>query len=90
MSTVDACAVYKVIIATGDMPNAGTYANVYFRMNGARGKLSKIKLKKPLRSGERSSSANHRPFHFGPGSVHSFKVYSPDLGDLRSIILEVG
>ena len=87
-ASVDACAVYKVVIATGDMHNAGTYANVFIRMTGARGKLNKIKLKKPLKEKHRVESGKKLPFHFAPSSVHSFKVYCPDLGDLKSIVLE--
>ncbi|XP_056399217.1 lipoxygenase homology domain-containing protein 1 isoform X2 [Hyla sarda] len=73
--------LYKVVVKTGNKKQGGTNARVYIRMKGTKGKLNKTQLHKKL--GDKDSE-----FKFGKGSTHAFKVYGPEIGDIKNITLE--
>ncbi|RXM27544.1 Lipoxygenase homology domain-containing protein 1 [Acipenser ruthenus] len=78
--------LYKVTVKTGDKKNAGTDAKVYLRMKGLKGKFNKKRL---FKSSGSDKYAETSTFQFSRGSCHTFKVYGPEIGDIKNIILEV-
>ncbi|XP_078530890.1 lipoxygenase homology domain-containing protein 1 isoform X2 [Lissotriton helveticus] len=77
--------LYKVAVKTGDKRNSGTDARVFIRMRGSKGKLNKTRLFKKTGS---DASEKTSAFKFSKGSNHTFKVYGPDIGEIREITLE--
>ncbi|XP_033890281.3 lipoxygenase homology domain-containing protein 1-like [Acipenser ruthenus] len=77
--------LYKVTVKTGDKKNAGTDAKVYLRMKGLKGKFNKKRL---FKSSGSDKYAETSTFQFSRGSCHTFKVYGPEIGDIKNIILE--
>ncbi|KAG9471796.1 hypothetical protein GDO78_022716 [Eleutherodactylus coqui] len=74
--------VYKVVVKTGDKKQCGTSARVYIQMKGTKGKLNKMQLYKKLGPDKAAE------FKFTKGSTNTFKVYGPDIGDIKNITLE--
>ncbi|XP_029436484.1 lipoxygenase homology domain-containing protein 1 [Rhinatrema bivittatum] len=77
--------LYKVIVKTGSRKGAGTDARVFFQMKGSKGKLNKTRLCKKSSS---DFSGKTAAFIFSKESIHNFKVYGPEIGDIKSITLE--
>ncbi|KAM4708199.1 lipoxygenase homology domain-containing protein 1 [Discoglossus pictus] len=73
--------LYKIVVKTGDKKKSGTNARVFIQMKGTKGKLNKTQLYK--KTGSETS-----PFTFSKGSSHVFKVYGPEIGEIKSITLE--
>lgn len=86
--------VYRVSITTGNQKNNGTSARVYLRMKGSKGKMTKKCLSKS-KAAVKSKTANEnkksktKPFKFTPGSTQTFKIKTADIGDIKSVTLEV-
>ncbi|KAM3939741.1 lipoxygenase homology domain-containing protein 1 [Leptodactylus fuscus] len=74
--------LYKVVVKTGDKKKSGTSARVYIQMKGTKGKLNKTQLYK------KSGPDKDAEFKFTKGSTQTFKVYGPDIGDIKNITLE--
>ncbi|TGZ66198.1 hypothetical protein CRM22_005460 [Opisthorchis felineus] len=74
--------LYKVLLSTADVPNAGSSANVFITLKGEWGSSVRQKLKKL------NKTTRDKRLHLRPGSTHTFYVISPDLGEIRSILLE--
>ena len=55
-------------------------------MKGTRDRVKRHRLTKKAGSVKYSKAV---PFKFSKGSTHMFKVYGPELGDIKSIVLEV-
>ncbi|XP_073475133.1 lipoxygenase homology domain-containing protein 1 [Aquarana catesbeiana] len=72
--------LYKVTVKTGEKKRCGTSARVYIQMKGSKGKVNKTQLYK--------KSTPDSEFKFSKGSTHTFKVYGPEIGDIKSITLE--
>ncbi|XP_076463551.1 lipoxygenase homology domain-containing protein 1-like [Babylonia areolata] len=72
-------ALYKVTVWTGDVPSAGTDANVFITIVGDRDILNKTKLWR------RQGTSN---FCFVRGSKEVFHLKGPKLGNLSVITLE--
>ncbi|CAL1540467.1 unnamed protein product [Lymnaea stagnalis] len=77
--------LYKVSVTTGDVKNAGTDAKVFVKLKGVRGKLPKTRLTKKAGS---VKSGKKVPFRFTRGSCHVFKIWGPNIGDLKSLVVE--
>uniref|UniRef100_A0A1I8HA00 Lipoxygenase homology domain-containing protein 1 n=1 Tax=Macrostomum lignano TaxID=282301 RepID=A0A1I8HA00_9PLAT len=81
---------YKLSITTADSEGSGTDAPVFVSLHGSHGTMGRRKLAK------KSASAGRKPraagggggFRFRRGSTNSFKMKSPDLGDLQSLTVE--
>ncbi|XP_071988971.1 lipoxygenase homology domain-containing protein 1 isoform X1 [Engystomops pustulosus] len=71
--------LYKVVVKTGDKKKSGTSARVYIQMKGTKGKVNKTQLYKKSELSE---------FKFTKGSTNTFKVYGPEIGDIKNITLE--
>ena len=87
--------MYRVCITTGSQKNNGTSARVYLRMKGSKGKMNKKCLSKSKAAVKSKTTAENRnsktkPFKFSPGSTQTFRIKTPDIGDIKSITLEVG
>ncbi|XP_039606557.1 lipoxygenase homology domain-containing protein 1-like [Polypterus senegalus] len=84
-SSVEDKVLYNVTVKTGDRKNASTDAKVFLQMKGSKGKFNKQRLFKgsgSTKSGELSS------FQFSRGSSHTFRLYGPEIGDIKNIVLE--
>ena len=86
--------VYKVLITTGNQKNAGTSARVYLRMKGSKGKMTKKCLSKSKSAVKSKTQAENRraktkAFKFQSGATQTFKIKTADIGDIKSITLEV-
>ena len=84
--------IYKVSITTGDHRNHGTSARVFLRMKGSRGKMQKkclSKSKTVQKSKSETKKAKSKAFKFLPGSTQIFKIKHEDIGNIKSITLEV-
>lgn len=55
-------------------------------MKGLRGKIPKTRLTKKAGSVRKNSKV---AFRFSKGSTHLFKIRGPEIGDIKSIIIEV-
>nr|XP_015194523.1 PREDICTED: lipoxygenase homology domain-containing protein 1 isoform X1 [Lepisosteus oculatus] len=84
-STKEGKVLYKVTVKTADMKHAGTDARVYIRMKGSKGKFNKKRLFKHSGSNKSSHTSS---FQFAAGSCHTFNLFGPDIGDIKSIFLE--
>lgn len=56
------------------------------KLKGTRGKLPKTRLTKKAGS---VKSGKNVAFRFAKGSTHVFKIWGPNIGDLKSLIVEV-
>lgn len=86
--------VYKVSITTGGQRGHGTSARVYLRMKGSKGKMNKKCLSKSKSTVKSKTTAENKKsktkaFKFLPGSTQTFKIKTADIGDIKSITLEV-
>ncbi|XP_078332217.1 lipoxygenase homology domain-containing protein 1-like isoform X5 [Crassostrea virginica] len=81
----DEDVLYKVAIITADKKDAGTDAKVFLTVKGLRGKIPKTRLTKKAGSVRKNSKV---AFRFSKGSTHLFKIRGPEIGDLKSIIVE--
>lgn len=54
---------------------------MFIKIKGLKGKLPKTRLTKKSKKGAY--------FRFAKGSTHLFKIYGPNIGDVKSIIVEV-
>ncbi|KAF6775056.1 hypothetical protein AHF37_05268 [Paragonimus kellicotti] len=77
--------LYKILVTTADASNAGTTANIYLTLKGERGSA----LRQSLRKVRKNFRHSNKRTILEPGSTHAFSVVSPDLGDIRSIVIEV-
>ncbi|KAG2466210.1 LOXH1 protein, partial [Polypterus senegalus] len=62
-----------------------SHSSVFLQMKGSKGKFNKQRLFKgsgSTKSGELSS------FQFSRGSSHTFRLYGPEIGDIKNIVLE--
>ena len=59
---------------------------VFVRLKGTKGKFPKKHLTKKAGSVKSHKSV---PFKFGRGTTHVFKLNGPELGELKSLIIEV-
>lgn len=85
-------AIYRVSITTGSQKNNGTSARVFLRMKGSRGKMQKkclSKSKSVAKSKTDAKKSKSKAFKFLPGTTQSFKIKAEDIGDIKSITLEV-
>lgn len=55
-------------------------------MKGLRGKIPKTRLTKKAGSVRKNSKV---VFRFSKGSTHLFKIHGPEIGDIKSVIIEV-
>ena len=62
------------------------YSQVFLTVKGLRGKIPKTRLTKKAGSVRKNSKV---AFRFSKGSTHLFKIRGPEIGDLKSIIVEV-
>ena len=62
------------------------YFQVFIKLKGARGKLPKTRLTKKAGS---VKSGKKVAFRFAKGSTHVFKIWGPNIGDLKSMVIEV-
>ena len=62
------------------------YLQVFLTVKGLRGKIPKTRLTKKAGSVRKNSKV---AFRFSKGSTHLFKIRGPEIGDLKSIIVEV-
>ncbi|XP_048241483.1 lipoxygenase homology domain-containing protein 1-like isoform X2 [Haliotis rufescens] len=76
---------YKVFVTTGMEKGASTDAKVYLKMTGTKGKFPKHRLTKKAGS---VRSNNAVSFNFSKGTTHMFKVKGPNIGDIKSIVME--
>ncbi|CAG5136848.1 unnamed protein product, partial [Candidula unifasciata] len=81
----DKDVMYKVAVTTGDLKNSGTDAKVFIKLKGTKGKVPKTRLTK--RAGS-VKSAKNVAFRFTKGSTHVFKIWGPNIGTLRSLVIE--
>uniref|UniRef100_K1R2V2 Lipoxygenase-like protein domain-containing protein 1 n=1 Tax=Magallana gigas TaxID=29159 RepID=K1R2V2_MAGGI len=77
--------LYKIAIITADKKDAGTDAKVFLTVKGLRGKIPKTRLTKKAGSVRKNSKV---AFRFSKGSTHLFKIRGPEIGDIKSIIIE--
>ncbi|GFN84259.1 lipoxygenase homology domain-containing protein 1-like, partial [Plakobranchus ocellatus] len=77
--------LYKIAVTTGDLKNCGTDAKVFIKLKGLRGKLPKTRLTKKAGS---VKSGKKVAFRFAKGSTHVFKIWGPNIGDLKSMVIE--
>ncbi|XP_074850459.1 lipoxygenase homology domain-containing protein 1 isoform X1 [Carettochelys insculpta] len=84
-SSVHSKVLYKVMVKTGDKSGSGTDARVFLKMKGSKGKLSKTRLYKKTESNIAQQTA---VFKLSKGSVNTFKIHGPEIGDIRNITLE--
>ncbi|XP_059150632.1 lipoxygenase homology domain-containing protein 1-like isoform X2 [Physella acuta] len=77
--------LYKVAVTTGNVKNASTDAKVFIKLKGLRGKLPKTRLTKKAGS---VKSGKKVPFRFTKGSTHIFKVWGPNIGEIKSLLVE--
>ncbi|MEE6520247.1 hypothetical protein FKM82_018079, partial [Ascaphus truei] len=77
--------LYKVLVKTGNKKRSGTSARVFIQMKGTKGKLNKTQLYK--KSGSDALDRNSA-FTFNKGSDNTFKLYGPEIGDIKNITLE--
>ncbi|XP_036363166.1 lipoxygenase homology domain-containing protein 1-like isoform X1 [Octopus sinensis] len=64
----------EVTLWTGNVPNAGTNANIYIKLYGDKGKSEEYTL-------------NNRSDNFEQGSVDTFKIEIPNIGNLHKILV---
>ncbi|CAL8070988.1 unnamed protein product [Calicophoron daubneyi] len=76
--------VYKILVSTADVPNAGTSADIYITLKGEYGSAVRQRLRKYRQSASNVASA----IRLEPGSTHTFEIMSPDLGEIRSVVVE--
>ena len=62
------------------------YFQVFIKLKGAQGKLPKTRLTKKAGS---VKSGKKVAFRFAKGSTHVFKIWGPNIGDLKSMVIEV-
>lgn len=55
-------------------------------MKGLRGKIPKTRLTKKAGSVRKKSKV---AFRFSKGSTHLFRIRGPEIGDIKSVIIEV-
>lgn len=55
-------------------------------MKGLRGKIPKTRLTKKAGSVRKNSKV---AFRFSKGSTHLFRIHGPEIGDIKSVIIEV-
>eukprot|EP00047_Mylnosiga_fluctuans_P014195 m.36272 g.36272 ORF g.36272 m.36272 type:complete len:2392 (+) comp5381_c0_seq2:48-7223(+) len=72
---VKATTTYTVSVATGDVPKAGTDANVFVNLFGAKGETGALKLVE-------STSFRNK---FERGHIDIFKLEAVDIGELKKI-----
>ncbi|XP_050409617.1 lipoxygenase homology domain-containing protein 1 [Patella vulgata] len=76
---------YKIAVVTGSKKNSGTDAKVFIKLKGTKDKLPKTRLTKKAGSVKSSRDVS---FKFGKGTTHMFKIKGPEIGDLKSIVVE--
>ena len=59
---------------------------VFVTLKGTRGKITRTRLTKKAGS---VRSNKHVAFKFSKGATHMFKIRGPELGDIKSMIMEV-
>lgn len=62
------------------------FSKVFLTVKGLRGKIPKTRLTKKAGSVRKNSKV---AFRFSKGSTHLFKIRGPEIGDIKSIIIEV-
>lgn len=77
--------LYKVSLTTGDKPHCGTEAKIYITVNGTYGKIKKTHL---FKKKSHKLKNTKRPFQFSKDSTHTFKISNPDIGEIKSILIE--
>lgn len=77
--------LYKIAIITADKKDAGTDAKVFLTVKGLRGKIPKTRLTKKAGSVRKNSKV---AFRFSKGSTHLFMIRRPEIGDIKSVIIE--
>ncbi|XP_050791718.1 lipoxygenase homology domain-containing protein 1-like, partial [Gopherus flavomarginatus] len=84
-SAVHSNVLYKVTVKTGDKKGSGTDARVFLKMKGSKGKLSKTRLYKKTGSNVSQQTA---VFKVSKGSINTFKIHGPEIGEIQNITLE--
>ncbi|XP_052229243.1 lipoxygenase homology domain-containing protein 1-like isoform X2 [Dreissena polymorpha] len=84
-SKSDGPVVYKVWVITADKPNAATDAKVYISIKGTKDRIKRHRLTKKAGSVKYNKAV---AFRFSRGSTHMFKLHGPELGNIKSIVLE--
>lgn len=62
------------------------FSQVFLTVKGLRGKIPKTRLTKKAGSVRKNSKV---AFRFSKGSTHLFKIHGPEIGDIKSVIIEV-
>lgn len=62
------------------------FQQVYITVNGTCGKINKTRLFKKKAQKSKHSKAS---FKFSKDSTQTFKIHSPDIGDIKSLLIEV-
>ncbi|XP_033751254.1 lipoxygenase homology domain-containing protein 1-like isoform X2 [Pecten maximus] len=84
-SSGEKSTLYKVAVLTGDLKNASTDAKVFITLKGLKGKIPKTRLTKKAGSVKSNKDV---AFRFSRDSTHIFKVRGPNVGNLKSVIIE--
>ncbi|KAL4225448.1 Lipoxygenase y domain-containing protein 1 [Mactra antiquata] len=77
--------LYKVFVTTADKKGASTDAKVFISLKGTKSKITRVRLTKKAGSVKSNKGVS---FKFSKGTTHMFKVRGPELGHIKSLVME--
>ncbi|XP_053384453.1 lipoxygenase homology domain-containing protein 1-like isoform X6 [Mercenaria mercenaria] len=77
--------LYKVFVTTADKKGASTDAKVFLSLKGTKAKITRTRLTKKAGSVKSNKRVS---FKFSKGTTHMFKIRGPELGDIKSLVME--
>lgn len=77
--------LYKVFVTTADKKGASTDAKVFISLKGTKSKITRTRLTKKAGSVKSNKGV---AFKFSKGTTHMFKIRGPELGDIKSLVME--